>query len=457
MNRDELMKMLDLGGVDAERAEGVVSVTPGRPPPGVRFGPTALELDDWSLRKGRELLAESDRLRSMGTNEHAVADFHAAAFLPDPVLMPGCDDSLRHAFLSSLLETPEYHALHASTALCEASSAVAAACFAEQFSRLPKEAGVSAGDGDISSEMATLRAAGRAVTDASEGVAAMAEASAALGMGPGSPGANDPTAIAAAFRRVRSNPVLRRICETAGRMRRVAQSKQRQKSSHGLDDVVGVTRGGEVWKLLPHELVRLADPETELDALRRLAERQSLCRDYEGGEPAAKGPVVVVVDESGSMLGEKVESAKALALTLAWVARRQRRWCALVAYSGDSGERLLPLPPGRWDENLVMDWLCAFIGRGSTLDVPVREMPDIYRRLGAPAGKTDLVFVTDARASIPRESQNRFRDWKTSAKARLVSLVLADAAGDLALVSDEVYLVRSLDADEAAVGRLLSL
>ena len=39
------------------------------------------------------------------------------------------------------------------------------------------------------------------------------------------------------------------------------------------------------------------------------------------------------------------------------------------------GERLLALPPGRWDEGKLADWLCAFIGGGSSLDVPVREMP----------------------------------------------------------------------------------
>src|SRR6476619_3956255 len=73
-------------------------------------------------------------------------------------------------------------------------------------------------------------------------------------------------------------------------------------------------------------------------------------------EPVGKGPIIVSVDESGSMEGEKAHTAKALALALAWIARRQRRWCGLVAYSGDSGERLLALPPDRWNETALMDW-----------------------------------------------------------------------------------------------------
>ena len=100
-------------------------------------------------------------------------------------------------------------------------------------------------------------------------------------------------------------------------------------------------------RLLPHELAKLAIPELELDTLRRLVERQTLCREHHATEPVGKGPIIVTVDESGSMQGEKVHTAKALALALAWIARQQGRWSALVAYSGDSGERLLALPPGR--------------------------------------------------------------------------------------------------------------
>ena len=125
-------------------------------------------------------------------------------------------------------------------------------------------------------------------------------------------------------------------------------------------------------------MTKLVVEELELDTLRRLVERQALCRVHRAVEPVGKGPILVTVDESGSMEGRKVDTAKALALALAWIARQQRRWCGLVAYSGDSGERLLALPPGRWDENALADWLEQFIGCGSSLDVPVRELPDYY-------------------------------------------------------------------------------
>jgi uncharacterized protein with von Willebrand factor type A (vWA) domain len=465
MDQQDLLKLLDLNAKPPPSAV-VTTIAAAESTPPAATNPTALRVDEWGLRRGRDLVAESERLRKAGTDEFAAADFFAAAFDPDPQLLESCADTRRREFLAQLLETPEYRSLHAATRLSDLSAGIAAAHFAEQFATLKQEdekattegsGGTPAAGDDLAREMAALRAVGRAVAEAGKEVNDLKETAAALGLGPGEPGANDPTAIAALFKRVRSDRALREICDLAGRFRRVAQSKQRQKVTHGLDDVVGVEPGGDIGRLLPSELVKLAVPELELDTLRRIVERQALCREHHAVEPVGKGPVLVVVDESGSMEGETIHTAKALALALAWIAQRQRRWCGLIAYSGDSGERLLALPPGRWDESRLCDWLAAFIGRGSELDIPVRELPRMYKDIGAPAGTTDVILVTDAHCRIPTDLQKPFLDWKTAARARVITLVLDNPPGDLDAICDEAHTVASLDSDEDAVGRVLSL
>ena len=415
-------------------------------------------MDEWGLRRGRELVDQSERWRSFALGEHAAADFFAAAFDPDPRLRESCIDARRYEFLTQLLGTSEYRELHDATRLDDTASEIAATHFAVQFANLtkPGAADSTVADG-MDREIETLRAVGKALAAAKEEVGELREAMSALGMGPGAPGANDPKAVAALFKRVRSDPVLKRICELAGRYRRVAQSKQRRKTMHGLDDMVGVEPGGDLARLLPHELAKLAVPELELDTLRRLVERQTLCREYHATEPVGKGPIIITADESGSMQNEKIHTAKALALALAWIARQQNRWCALVAYSGDSGERLLALPPGRWDESALADWLTAFIGHGSDLDVPIRELPRMFAEMKAPPGVTDVIMITDAICAIPSEIRERFCAWKMSAHVRAIALVIDNPSGDLTAVADEVHSVRSLDADESAVGRVLSI
>jgi uncharacterized protein with von Willebrand factor type A (vWA) domain len=475
MTNDDLLRMLDLEGKEAPQTKEAVLITSaGEGAKKVSACPTALRLDDWGLRRGKDVLQESERLQEclaevedLEQQAQAVADFHGAAFEVDPQLNAGCTDQLRWEFVKQLLETPEYHELRASTVLNDIASEIAATAFASQYAALRKERETeekkepgkkgSASGHDFGSEIAVLKHVSQALSEASKEVEEAREAAAALGMGPGAPGSNDPRAIAALYKRVRSDPTLRRICELAGRYRRVAQSRQRRKATHGLDDVVGVVMDADLGRLLPQELAKLAIPEFEDDTLRRLVERQTMCREYQATEPVAKGPILVSVDESGSMAGEKGHTAKALALALAWIARQQRRWCGLVAYSGATGERLLALPPGRWNEIAVMDWLAQFIGGGSSLDVPVRELPAYYQKLGAPVGKTDVILVTDALCRIPAKLQDQFCAWKRQVKARVISLIIQSEPGDLAAVSDEIHMVPSLAVTEAAVERVLSI
>jgi uncharacterized protein with von Willebrand factor type A (vWA) domain len=84
-------------------------------------------------------------------------------------------------------------------------------------------------------------------------------------------------------------------------------------------------------------------------------------------------------------------------------------------------------------------------------------MPRIYQQLQAPAGHTDVLFITDALCLIPADLQARFIEWKRSVRARLVTLVIDSAPGDLQVISDEIHLVQSLSVSETGVERVLSI
>jgi uncharacterized protein with von Willebrand factor type A (vWA) domain len=477
VKRDELLKMLDLnkpaaGGDDAIVASGDDAIVPDAAAAAEPASPTALRVDAWGMRRGRELLTanENERLlKALLPDVPAVdcapdsminpavptaADCYAAAFEPEPQLAPRCESAARSEFFKQLLDTPEYKALHEQTQLDPVASELAATAFAEQVAVVVKEAEKPGAPppGSPGAETSALRGVARALDAAGRDVGDYKDACNALGCGPGAGGAGamDARRAATAFRRVRGSARLRRIAELAGRFRRVAAARQRQKVLHAQDEVAGVELGADLGRLLPAELAKLADPDLELDALRRLVERQTMQRELRASEPVGKGPVVVVVDESGSMDGDPVAAAKALALAVVWVARQQRRWCALVAFSGGTEGRLLVLPPGRQDEGALLDWLEAFLGGGTSLDVPLRELPERYwPAMGAPKGRTDLLLITDAVVRCPDDIRESFLAWKRRDQVRCVSIIINEPPGDLAAVSDEVYRVPSSIAAES--------
>jgi len=452
MNNDELNKLFDLEGGTLPSYGSAPTQKPAEQ------SPTALKLDQWSLRKGNELLVESPRLRKLNLTSETVADLHAAAFLPNPELEESCIDPLRKEFIQELLNTPAYQILHESTKLNTVAAEIAACSFAEQFHLLAARAPESSQPSKPEVlDVAVIAAASRASKDAIDGVAELESVTQAMGMGAGEPGSSDVSAIASAFKVARSNKALMRICVLAGRYKQLAQGLHKARSKNGFEDVTGLESGGDISRLVPSELMKLGIPELELDLMRRLVERQCLCREFEAEERVGLGPVVLVVDESGSMVGHRNESAKAIALTLAWIARKQGRWCGLVAFSGGTGHRVLSLPPERWKQVDLLDWLQSFLGGGSDQDVPVGEMAAIFTEIGAPVGKTDLIYITDAELSISQKKAEAFKAWKVSVQARLISLVLNSDPGQLSSISDEVHLINSLDPTEVGIRKVFSI
>ena len=183
MNQDELLKLLDLKQQDSATVPAseldITSAAPTAKPRSQNL--TAFHTDRWSIRRGMDLLEESERLAKLKLDHFAIADFHTAAFDPDPQLQADCIDTQRYEFLKQLLETPEYQSLHAVTRLDDPSAAIAATAFAEEFAKTQDKKEETKSETDsIDREMETLRAVGRALTAARAEVTECQEAVAAL-------------------------------------------------------------------------------------------------------------------------------------------------------------------------------------------------------------------------------------------------------------------------------------
>ena len=193
-------------------------------------------------------------------------------------------------------------------------------------------------------------------------------------------------------RRLRDDPRLRQIALLAGRFKRIAATKRRQKVRHGADEITDVTQGADLARLLPSELARLCHPRTRLALLRSLIERQVLEYQLCGSETLGKGPLVVAVDKSGSMDGPRDVWATALGLALLEQAQREKRAFALLLF--DAGIKYeVVVRPG---EPLPEDALLHGCAGGTSIETVLTRALDLVRdHRGAGLRKSDVVLVTD--------------------------------------------------------------
>ena len=94
---------------------------------------------------------------------------------------------------------------------------------------------------------------------------------------------------------------------------------------------VGV--GAELSRLLPHELLALRHPILRRDFTRRFVEAELLQYALRAVEEKGKGPMIVCLDGSSSMAGDKEIWSKAVSLTLLDIAQRQRRLFRSICFA----------------------------------------------------------------------------------------------------------------------------
>ncbi len=232
-------------------------------------------------------------------------------------------------------------------------------------------------------------------------------------------------------------------------MRQQALALRRSTLERASDEVFDVELGRTLDRLLPPELLALRHPLLRRDLLRRMAEGQLLSYRLRGVDERGRGPMIVCLDGSSSMAGEKEIWSKAVALTLLEIARRQRRLFRFVCFSSpDTPLFTLDLNPR--DHHLVredraLDVAEYFPGGGTDFETPLDAAATTLAEARYRRG--DIVLITDGECRVSPEWLVRFRREKKRLGFSLFSVLIdvgPASAATLAELSDRVTSVSQL-------------
>lgn len=263
------------------------------------------------------------------------------------------------------------------------------------------------------------------------------------GTGLGAGGRSSPGRTLELGRRLARNPKLRKLAALVGRMRAQAMALRRRSLERPSDEVHAITLAGDLDRLLPPELLALRHPVLRRDFARRLVEGRLQAYQLRGVDERGRGPMIVCLDGSASMAGEKELWAKAVALTLLEIARRQRRLFRFICFSSkDVPLWTLDLNPR--DHHAVradraLDVAEYFPGGGTDFEAPLDAALGTLSQARYRRG--DVVLITDGECRVSPAWLERFQKAKQRLDFSLYA-VLIDVGSN------------SLDALEALADRV---
>jgi uncharacterized protein with von Willebrand factor type A (vWA) domain len=228
---------------------------------------------------------------------------------------------------------------------------------------------------------------------------------------------------------LRNNKKMKQIAEWAGKFKAIARKKQKSKHTNSLDRS-GMTLGDDVERLLPQELGMLVKDSTKLDFLRRYAEGQTMMYSPKGKESLGKGPIVICLDQSGSM-SELDNQSKGFVLALAMIAKRQRRDFAVVTFSNNVGE-VFTYEKGKVTPAQLVE-LAQYFKGGGTNYVPALNAAKVIIEKQKRFKKADILFVTDGEpgdtGALEKESwKKEFFAFKHDTGTSIMSLLIGSDA-----------------------------
>ena len=258
------------------------------------------------------------------------------------------------------------------------------------------------------------------------------------------------------------SPKLQQIAAVCGRFTRIALQQQKTRVKHPPDEITSITAGSEIERLLPSEITLLADPDLEDLFYLRFAERGLMQYDLIGHEPEGQGPIIIAIDESGSMTADyggmtgEVWS-KAVMLALLSIARLQKRALAVIHFSGPDDLRLDLFPKGDAAPAQVIACASFFFNGGTVFEPWMEKALELVD--GSQFEKADVICVSDGISDVSLEAQAEWARRRTERGMRAYGVLIGSNQGEALLdeISDTVFRLDDLRGDLPALGVIFSV
>lgn len=254
-----------------------------------------------------------------------------------------------------------------------------------------------------------------------------------------------------------NNPDLRKIIDFIGRREFDPPSNHIRLSPFGKNRIQTVRFSDSINNLLPMEAAKLLNPSLKwkfyADMLEgKLLSYQLLGKHYTGlPRIKPRGPMIVLVDTSGSMHGAPQTLAKSAVLAMAKRMLSQQRDMKVILFASTSQHLEIELSSKKKMSEKFLNFLIYTFGGGTDFNTALASGLKSLREKDFQGA--DLLFITDGKSEVSDELVlARWEEAKKKYSAKVYSLIVGGSgAGGLSKISDYTYLIEmELNSDSTA-------
>ncbi len=243
------------------------------------------------------------------------------------------------------------------------------------------------------------------------------------------------------------NPDLQKIINFIGRREFDPPADRIRYSPFGKNRIQTVRFSDSINNLLPMEAAKLLNPTLKrkfyADMLEgKLLSYQLLGKHYTG-PPKIKprGPMIALVDTSGSMHGTPQTLAKSAVLAMAKLMLSQQRDMKVILFASTSQHLEIELSNRKKMSERFLNFLLYTFGGGTDFNTALASGLKSLKEKDFQGA--DLLFITDGKSEISDELVlARWEEAKKKYNAKVYSLIVGGSgAGGLSQISDYTYIV----------------
>ena len=215
---------------------------------------------------------------------------------------------------------------------------------------------------------------------------------------------------------------------------------------HAQDEVFDVTLGAEIPRTIASEFSLLTEEKTETLFYKKFADRELLNYELRGTEKMARGGIIALVDSSGSMMGDRETWAKAVAIALLHIARKQKRDFMGAIFSARGQMQEWMFKNGEAPIEKVLEFAESGFHGGTDFEYPLGRAVEMLKTQFEDDGarKGDIVIITDGEAPVSPEWWEKFAVAKKEMAFRLYGIHIGSYERTLEEMCDNVWHIGDL-------------